>query len=620
MTGVYTLKAPQPTISPTTSVTYAPGLTVTIDDPGYSIRYRINGGTEIDTSPPASFIINTSSSITAYAYIPGMDDSDITTATYAIDGTGPIVVLPTTPADDAYSVNTGSPIVITFNEEIDSGTVYVNTANNSCSVGTIQVSWDNFNNNTCAKFNNGVSPDVTKTIFTINPSSGELDFGTFYKIKVTTGVKDAYGNSMATEYAMTNGFLTDTMGVPDASFDSDGVATTALLGTDYGRAITVQPNNRIVVAGETGTYYGLVRYLPDGSLDTGEFQSPNGIFTDDFGGTSICTSVGILPANGTIVVAGHWYNGTDFNFGLAGYKMIDGYLDSMLNKKSYDLRLTGNDDQAYALAVDAMERFVVVGSSSNGSNDEFAVTRFMPDGTFDGSFNGGKIFEQFAPAVNNVAHAVAIDPGVNPSDPMDDRIITAGWFGFLANQNRFAIACYDNNGNLDTSFNGTGKRSENFGFGGNDEAYAVAVQSDHKIIVAGNTETAPLSSIYDFALVRYNTDGSIDTSFNGGKVTLDIGGYDRLTAIAIQRDGKIVVAGYTDTGTNPNNIVLVRLNSDGTLDSSFGPPTFTGIIITDLTAQPDIGTAMVLQPNGRIVIAGATNNGGDWDYLVMRYK
>jgi uncharacterized delta-60 repeat protein len=629
-TGDYYVTPPTPVMDPYAGWTYGPGLTVTIDGSGYNIRYRINSGSWIDAPPaPASFTINTTSTIEAYTYAAGMSNSATVPATYTIDGTGPIVSS-IIPADDAYSVNTGSPIIITFSESMDPATVNVSTADNSCS-GSIQISWDNFNPNTCAKFTNGVAPDGSNTIFTINPASGELDLGTFYKIRVTTGVQDAYGNPMAADYETANGFLTYTRGVADTTFNATGIVTTDNpSGGDYGTDLAVQPDTthpndvRIVVAGnfvgKGSGYYSLVRYLTDGSLDTGEFQSPNGMFIDNFGDSSYCRSIGIQSIKNTIVVAGsNLISNSDFAF--AGYSTNDGSLVSGFGKKIYDLRTY--DDSANAMAINVAERIVAVGSSSTGLKEEFAVTRFMPDGIIDGSFNGGAVYEQFLGYPENMATAVAIDPGVNPLDPADDRIVTVGFSNDLANltPNRFAITCHDNNGNLDTSFNGTGKRTEGFGLGGNDIATAVAIQSDHKIIVAGNSETSFGSGVYDFALVRYYPDGTIDTMFGtGGTVRLDIGNDDQVAAIAIQRDGKIVIAGNTSTGPNTSNVVIVRLNTDGSLDTSFGPPSYTGILIFDISGYDDVANAMMLQPNGRIVIAGASNNGTDYDYLVMRLR
>ncbi len=119
--------------------------------------------------------------------------------------------------------------------------------------------------------------------------------------------------------------------------------------------------------------------------------------------------------------------------------------------------------------------------------------------------------------------------------------------------------------NLDPTFGNGGKVITDFNR--EDYANAVVLQPDGKLIVAGTTG-GPTTS--DFLIVRYNGDGSLDTSFgNGGKVLTDFGMQDYAHAIAVQPDGKIVAAGVGE-GPSSTNTVLARYNADGSLDSTFG--------------------------------------------------
>ena len=155
-------------------------------------------------------------------------------------------------------------------------------------------------------------------------------------------------------------------------------------------------------------------------------------------------------------------------------------------------------------------------------------------------------------------------------------------------------------GDLDTSFGMNGKLT--FGFGGLDYAYAVALQPDGKIVVAGFTET---SVGIDVAVVRLNANGSPDTSFHkDGKLTFGFGGVDLALAVAMQPDGKIVLAG---TGNPNRDVAVVRLSANGSFDSSFDQD---GIVGVDFGSQ-DGGQAVALQPNGKIVVAGYTFVGND---------
>jgi len=150
---------------------------------------------------------------------------------------------------------------------------------------------------------------------------------------------------------------------------------------------------------------------------------------------------------------------------------------------------------------------------------------------------------------------------------------------------------------------------------GDDEAVALAIQPDGKIVVAGFSHNG---SDYDFAVVRYNSDSSLDTSFSGdGKLTTPIGGAeDRANAVAIQPDGKIVVAGFFWNGTS-NAFAVVRYNTDGSLDTSFD---VDGIATTDLGSGDDQGRGVAIQSDGKIVVSGYTHNGTNYDFAVVRYN
>lgn len=159
-------------------------------------------------------------------------------------------------------------------------------------------------------------------------------------------------------------------------------------------------------------------------------------------------------------------------------------------------------------------------------------------------------------------------------------------------------------GVLDTSFGTAGKVVTSINAGA-DKAYGVVLQTDGKIVVGGMTTSAVSGK--DFACVRYNIDGSLDTTFGtGGIVTTDIqtGSDDVAYSIAIQADGKILLAGYTDSGTNKDAAIL-RLNIDGTVDTTFGT---AGIVITDLIAgkADEIKTIKIHTLTGNIIVGGSS--------------
>ncbi|MEU0402110.1 calcium-binding protein [Streptomyces sp. NPDC006197] len=167
-------------------------------------------------------------------------------------------------------------------------------------------------------------------------------------------------------------------------------------------------------------------------------------------------------------------------------------------------------------------------------------------------------------------------------------------------------------GDLDTGFGAGGKATTNFG--GFEQANAVAVQPDGKIIAAGFTDTGGVSGgVHDFALARYNADGSPDAGFDtDGRLTTDFSGFDQAAAVVVQADGKIIAAGHANSG----DFALARYNANGSLDTGFG----TGGKVTTDFGGTDQARGMALQADGKIVVAGASNAGGTYDFALARYN
>ena len=190
----------------------------------------------------------------------------------------------------------------------------------------------------------------------------------------------------------------------------------------------------------------------------------------------------------------------------------------------------------------------------------------------------------------------------------------------------FAVARYNTNGSLDTSFSGDGKAQISFDIGGNleDRATGVAIQSDGKIVISGYVQINGFGD-FDFGVVRLTSSGSLDTSFSGdGKQTIffDNGGSndDRAMDVAIQSDGKIVVVGYTEFGWGDTDFAVARLNSSGSLDSSFSLDGKLGVAFDLGGVNDDRATSVALTSDNKIVVAGYVqrNLTGDYDFGVAR--
>jgi uncharacterized delta-60 repeat protein len=395
----------------------------------------------------------------------------------------------------------------------------------------------------------------------------------------------------------------------DPTFGTGGKVTTDFAGNrDEGRAMAIQPDGKIVVAGftdtATGREFALARYNTNGSLDT-SFGS-GGKVTTDFGSNQAPGLAVALQSDGKIVVAGLTQT-NDSNFALARYD-TNGTLDTSFGsggKVTTDF--SGSEDQAFAVAIQSDGKIIAAGHSfSSSTSADFALARYNTDGALDTSFGaGGKVTTDFSGSADN-AHAVAIQ--------LDGKIVVAGRVRNQTTSDDFGLARYNTNGSLDTSFGTGGKVTTDFtGVAGPDEAQALAIQLDGKIVAVGFASAAS----GNFALARYNADGTLDTSFGtGGRATTDFGCDDRALGVAIQVDGKIVTAGVTC-----GDFALARYNTNGTLDSSFGT---AGIVTTDFSGGDDGAFAVAIQPDGKIVAAGFagifTVEDTSGDFALARYE
>jgi uncharacterized delta-60 repeat protein len=365
-------------------------------------------------------------------------------------------------------------------------------------------------------------------------------------------------------------------GVNEAPTFGSGVTTAIGSGDDFGRSVTLQNDGRILVAGESfngsDADFALARYNADGSLDMtfgagGMVTTP--VTASDDRGFSV-----IVEPSGKILVAGYTDNGSDSDFALIRYN-ADGSLDTSFDGDGKVTTGILSDDLGQSVVPQPDGKILVSGYSFNGGNFDFALTRYNADGSLDASFgSGGKVTTDIAG--HNASYSVTLQP--------DGKILAAGHT--QSGGNDFALVRYNADGSLDTSFDGDGRVTTDFG-STNDVGQSVAIQPDGKISVAGNSFNG---TNWDFAVARYNADGSLDTTFDAdGRVTTDFGlGDDFGSSITTQMDGKILVAGSSFNGTN-TDFALVRYNADGSLDTTFGTD---GKVRTQLGTSDDQGVSV----------------------------
>ena len=345
----------------------------------------------------------------------------------------------------------------------------------------------------------------------------------------------------------------------DTSFDTDGLVTTAVGNDSRGRGVAVQTDGKIVMVGHTTATFALTRYLTNGAPD-GTFGAA-GVVTTNFGNTDKAYGLVIQP-DGKIVAAGT--SGNDF--ALARY-LENGNLDEdfgtdgLVTTDFNNLGGSYSTAGGHAVALDSNGKIIVVGYVQNGSEfDDFAVVRYNDDGSLDTTFNPGG----------------TLAPG------------TAGYITtevFIQEVDR---------------------------------ANAVSIQSDNKIVVVGETKGSPGI----FAMVRYNEDGSLDTTFSSdGIVEAASNKVSGGKGVAIQPDGKIVAVGAIavsdETSQNCidsngkycefDDFWVGRFSATGAPDNNFGT---AGEVVTPVSSRgnDDNAEAVVIEPGGKIVVAGTTDS------------
>ncbi|HEU4664521.1 MAG TPA: delta-60 repeat domain-containing protein [Dokdonella sp.] len=255
-----------------------------------------------------------------------------------------------------------------------------------------------------------------------------------------------------------------------------------------------------------------------------------------------------------------------------------------------------------------------------------AAPAFAADGDLDPTFGTGGL--ALAGIADAFGGATACKPVLQP----DGKILTCGTRQIGSSADFFVVR-FTADGQLDPTFSFDGKVTIDFtGANGTDQATALALQSDGKIVVAGNTNPDRGSGHYDFAVARLDADGTLDTTFGAGTgkkvIAFDLAGgtgNDNAADVALQSDGRIVVAGSVATTGNGSDIGIARLLTDGSPDASFnlnGKVSF-GFDLVGSTTKDDIATRVAIDHAGRIVVAGAADAGADaigTDFAVARVR
>lgn len=389
----------------------------------------------------------------------------------------------------------------------------------------------------------------------------------------------------------------DTTGLSIARFTGNGVNDNSFLFTkklvradkSYFslRSMAIQTNDKIVLGGlwdNTASQkdFVIVRFAASGGLDN-TFGNA-GIQTTDFRGYDDFNTSLVIQNDGKIVAGGFASNGASYGFATSRYN-TNGTPDIAYSADGKQLTYHGSNDlRTAAVSLQPDQKIIMAGFDGTQyfQTTNTLIVRYTAEGNLDKTYNktGGQIY------VFKYGETV-FTSGI--SQP-DGKFISAG-YTWNGTDHDFLVVRYNIDGSLDKTFSGDGIQITNVNASSNINI-AVALQKDGKIVISGSSKN---NVNLDFALVRYNNDGTLDNTFSGDGILIsDFGGNEYPRALAIQADGKIVIAGSIDS-----RLAVARYNADGSIDAGFGD----GGKNVDAWGRGH-ATSVAIDGNGKIVVSG----------------
>lgn len=449
-------------------------------------------------------------------------------------------------------------------------------------------------------------------------ASGQLDvgFGTQGTVSVPLGGAEVRASSVKVQndgkilvggvsdgnFAMvrlqTNGSL-------DGTFGQGGKVVIDLGGDgDECVCLALREGGKILAGGlkshEGREDFALVGCLEDGTLDAGFGVGGKIVTSLSTYYRDRCTAVAVR-SDGKIIAVGQVTSNTGVNECMVGRYASNGMLDASFagsGRILFPLAADGGD--ANAVCLGAGGNIIVAGRGQDGSRSDFAVARLTEEGALDSSFRGGWMTSSFGE--NDLPWDASVQS--------DGKILVCGGAGFPPS-GHITVARYSQTGEIDESF-GTQGKARAYVAGRSSYASRIALQPDGKMVVIGNT------SLRDcWAIVRFLADGTLDSTFGeGGRVVTTMGaGKQEAFGVALQPDGKVVVVGSAQPGTD-YDFAVARYLPDGSLDASFGS---AGKVITTLSSGEDVAWSVIVQPDGKILVSGWATNDGNLDFAVVRH-
>ena len=405
--------------------------------------------------------------------------------------------------------------------------------------------------------------------------------------------QDGRTSALADQYTAADAHNQPPVAVDDSgpgfvTFNHRPFITGSVLANDYdpdGDPLYIKSFNVSVAKGQ-------IQYLYPGSLDTS--FGLNGKVTTKFGSSEMGEDL-LLQAGGRFVVVGTAFlDAIGMSFALARYNP-DGSLDESFGAHGKVTTGFADGGAAFGAAMQSNGKIIAAGCG----NQQFALARYNADGSLDQSFGAGEqVLTGFAANSSDCAYSVAIQT--------DGKIVAAGT-SEDSSTSKFALARYNSNGSLDTTFGTQGKVTTHFTANSIDEGSAVVIQPDGKILVVGDSDA-------NLAVVRYNKNGTLDTNFGtSGKITLDTNHETVGPTIALQADDRILVAATSTGGI----LYIARYNLDGNPDITFGTNGLATTVFSGCVGGSNPG--LLASSDGKIIVAAACNQDASVPFTIVRY-
>ena len=402
----------------------------------------------------------------------------------------------------------------------------------------------------------------------------------------------------------------------DTSFGTGGKVVTSInSGADIAYATVLQSDGKILVSGTTnssisGKDFFCIRYNANGTLDTS--FGTNGIATFDLqGGSDDVVYAMAIQSDGNILLAGYSDDGSNKNAAIIRITS-NGTLDTTFGTagKVYTEFISGRADEIKVIKIHALTGNLIVGgtSSATSTNSQGVIARYTSNGVLDTNFNTtGIVTLPNASGSGTYFHTIE-DLAVKSNG----KISAIGWInqqGLSWSANHYGCRL-NSNGTLDTTFSTDGVIVTNGGFNGDDKSFSLILNSDDSFLFAGGGYLTDLQ--YDFFLGLYNSSGSTAQ----GKASFDFAtlNKDIIYGSGVDSTGKIVLVGSSVASVSSSTFGLARVNSDYTVDTSFG--TSGKVTTTFETNTTNEAFDMAIQSDDKIIAVGYTGN----DIAIARYN